>query len=58
MPRHIIRAALESTAFQTFEVLEAMRKDLPSNSVNSSVMNLKVDGGMTENNLLMQVIFI
>jgi glycerol kinase len=46
---HIARAALEATAYQTLEVLKAMEKD-------SSVMlqRLKVDGGMTHNELLMQ----
>jgi glycerol kinase len=46
---HIARAALEATAFQTREVLEAMRKD---SGVN--LTTLKVDGGMVYNNLLMQ----
>jgi glycerol kinase len=46
---HIARAALESTAFQTREVLEAMNKD--SGVVLTS---LKVDGGMVVNDLLMQ----
>jgi glycerol kinase len=46
---HLARAALESTAYQTREVLDAMRKD-------SGVMlkALKVDGGMVYNELLMQ----
>jgi len=46
---HIARAALESTAYQTREVLDAMQAD-------SGVVltELKVDGGMTANNLLMQ----
>ncbi|MGB7858937.1 MAG: glycerol kinase GlpK [Acidimicrobiia bacterium] len=46
---HIARAALESTAFQTREVLDAMTRD--SDVV---LTELKVDGGMTANNLLMQ----
>ncbi len=47
--KHLSRAVLEATAFQTREVFEAINKDsgLPLNS-------LKVDGGMTANNLLMQ----
>jgi glycerol kinase len=46
---HIARAALESTAFQTRDVLEAMVAD---SSVD--LKELKVDGGMTANSLLMQ----
>lgn len=46
---HIARAVLEATAFQTMEVVEAMAKD-------SGVLltALKVDGGMTVNELVMQ----
>jgi glycerol kinase len=46
---HIARAALEATAFQTREVLEAMKRD---SGVQLKV--LKVDGGMVFNELLMQ----
>ncbi|MBI1854469.1 MAG: glycerol kinase GlpK, partial [Chloroflexi bacterium] len=46
---HIARAALEATAFQTREVLDAMEKD---SGVKLSA--LKVDGGMVFNELLMQ----
>jgi len=46
---HIARAALEATAYQTREVVEAMRQDS-----GVEVTTLKVDGGMTRNNLLMQ----
>jgi len=46
---HIARAALEATAFQTREVLEAMGKD---SGIPLAV--LRTDGGMVENNLLMQ----
>jgi glycerol kinase len=46
---HLARAVLEATAFQTFEVLEAMEKD---SGVRLS--SLKVDGGMVQNELLMQ----
>ena len=46
---HIARAALEATAYQTREVLEAMNKDS-----GVEVTALKVDGGMVHNNLLMQ----
>lgn len=46
---HIARAALESTAYQTRDVLEAMRADA---GVEPGV--LRVDGGMVANELLMQ----
>ena len=46
---HIARAALESTAFQTREVLDAMRADS-----GVDLNELKVDGGMVANDLLMQ----
>jgi glycerol kinase len=46
---HIARAILEATAFQTKEVFEAMQKDS-----GLQLNKLKVDGGMTNNNLLMQ----
>jgi len=46
---HIARAALEATAYQTYEVLEAMKKD-----ANIDLNLLKVDGGMVRNDLLMQ----
>ncbi|MEU6859220.1 glycerol kinase GlpK [Glycomyces sp. NPDC046736] len=46
---HIARAVLEATAWQTREITDAMTKD---SGVELSA--LKVDGGMTSNNLLMQ----
>ncbi len=46
---HIARAALESTGFQTKEVLDAMEMDS-----GVSLKALKVDGGMVFNDLLMQ----
>jgi len=46
---HIARAALEATAFQTWEVLEAMERD---SGLRQPI--LRVDGGMTVDNLLMQ----
>ena len=46
---HIARAALESTAYQTREVLDAMRSDS-----RIDLQSLKVDGGMVVNDLLMQ----
>lgn len=46
---HLARAALEATAFQTREVLDAMNVD-----AGVAVQALKVDGGMVRNELLMQ----
>jgi glycerol kinase len=46
---HLARAGLEATAFQTREVVEAMEKD---SGIEINV--LRVDGGMVENDLLMQ----
>lgn len=46
---HIARAALEATAFQTREVIEAMQADS-----GVELSTLKVDGGMVVNELLMQ----
>ncbi|MCR5367361.1 glycerol kinase GlpK [Eubacterium sp.] len=46
---HIIRATLESIAFSTSDVLSAMEKD---SGVN--IKELKVDGGASANNFLMQ----
>jgi glycerol kinase len=46
---HIARAALEATAFQTREVLDAMNKDS-----GVKLTALKVDGGMVHDELLMQ----
>ena len=46
---HIARAALEATAYQTREVLEAMNRDS-----GVPLSSLKVDGGMVRNELMMQ----
>jgi glycerol kinase len=46
---HLARAVLEATAFQTREVVEAMNGD-----ATVDLAALRVDGGMTANNLLMQ----
>lgn len=46
---HIARAALEATAFQTREVLDAMEADS-----GVTLEQLRVDGGMTKSDLLMQ----
>ncbi len=46
---HLARAVLEASAYQTRDVLDAMRKDS-----GVAVRTLRVDGGMAANNLLMQ----
>jgi glycerol kinase len=46
---HLARAVLEATAWQTREVVEAMNSD-----ARMPLRTLRVDGGMTANNLLMQ----
>ena len=52
---HIARAVEESTAYQTREVLEAMNRDAAaSGSTGAALTELKVDGGMTRDELLMQ----
>jgi glycerol kinase len=48
---HLARAVLEATAWQTREVMDAMNADY-----GRSLSELRVDGGMTANNLLMQVL--
>ncbi|WP_351223918.1 glycerol kinase GlpK [Streptomyces sp. NPDC002133] len=48
---HIARAVLEATAWQTREITDAMTKDS-----GVELTALKVDGGMTSNNLLMQTL--
>jgi glycerol kinase len=46
---HLARAALESIAYQTMDVLQAMEAD-----AGTSIKELRVDGGATANDLLMQ----
>ena len=47
---HIARAVLESTAWQTRDLIDAMNRD-----AGLAARSLTVDGGMTSNNLLMQM---
>ena len=47
---HIARAALEGIAIRTYEIIKNMQKD-----ANTQFTNLKVDGGASNNNLLMQI---
>ncbi|MCX7155017.1 MAG: glycerol kinase GlpK [Rhodocyclales bacterium] len=52
---HIARAALESIAFQSAALLQAMSRDALAGLVSSGgVTELRVDGGACVNNLLMQ----
>ncbi len=51
---HIARAALESIAFQSAALLQAMSRDAV-NAGGSPVAELRVDGGACVNNLLMQI---
>ena len=46
---HIARAALEGIAFQTMDIVQAMEKD-----AGVPLAELKVDGGASRNNLMMQ----
>ncbi len=46
---HLVRAALESIAYQSFDLLEAMRKDS-----GQSPRELRVDGGAAANDFLLQ----
>ena len=46
---HFIRACLDAIAYQCKDVFEVMEKE-----TGSKIRNLKVDGGATENNYLMQ----
>ena len=46
---HICRAVLESVAYQSYDLLESMEKD-----IGIKFNEIKVDGGMVNNNLLMQ----
>ena len=48
--RHLARAALEATCLQTAEVVRAMEQD-----AGTRIAELRVDGGMTDNKLLMQM---
>ena len=51
---HIIRAALESIAYQTEDVISAMNSDMKANG-GEGITSLRVDGGASANDLLMQM---
>lgn len=55
---HVIRASLESVAYQTEDVIDAMNADMAAfygDTEASKITLLKVDGGASANNLLMQM---
>jgi glycerol kinase len=51
---HLARAVLEASAWQTREVVDAMNADAVNAHSAADLTTLRVDGGMTANNLLMQ----
>lgn len=55
-PAEIAKAALESVAFQTRDLLEAMKTDWTGQDMQSSGTILRVDGGMTGNDWVMQAL--
>lgn len=50
-PAHIARATLEATAFQAYGILECMQSD-----AGADMKQLKVDGGMTNGDVAMQIL--
>jgi glycerol kinase len=53
---HVVRAALESIAFETRDLFEAMARDAAAGHARGSKLSaLRVDGGATANDFLMQV---
>ena len=53
-PAEIARAALESVAYQTRDLWEAMRADWAESGVRAEAATLRVDGGMTASDFTMQ----
>jgi glycerol kinase len=51
---HIVRAALESIAYQVMDLLRAMENDLADTGLGTTMKELKVDGGASINKFLMQ----
>jgi glycerol kinase len=51
---HVARAALESLAFQTRDLVDAMQRDMRRRGTRGSIRTLRVDGGATANDFLMQ----
>jgi len=52
---HIVRATLEAICYQTRDVMEAMIQDSARSGTELNLTTLKVDGGATVNNFLMQL---
>src|SRR5439155_23363108 len=52
---HVVRAALESLAFQTRDLIEAMARDAGGAARAGRIRELKVDGGAAANDFLMQL---
>ncbi len=52
---HIARAALEGIALEVTDILRAMESDAKESDANISIRELRVDGGASVNNLLMQM---
>jgi glycerol kinase len=53
-PAELARAALESVAYQTRDLVEAMRADWPESEAEAGDTVLRVDGGMTANDRVLQ----
>lgn len=51
---HIVRATLESLAFQSRDLVEAMRSDVGRRAIRKRMRVLRVDGGAAANDFLMQ----
>ena len=52
---HLIRAALEAIAFEVRDVVDAMTADADGETGEATVLALRVDGGASQNDLLMQL---
>ena len=52
---HIIRAALDAIAYQTEDMISSMNADMEAVGDGEKISTLKVDGGASANDLLMQI---
>ena len=52
---HIIRACLDAICYQTDDVLSSMRADMKAHTRSSAISRLRVDGGASANDLMMQI---
>lgn len=50
-----MRALLEAVCLQVYDCIAAMRRDCRQHHFDLHIRGLRVDGGMTKNNLLMQL---